>query len=398
MSSIVVIGAGPIGLDFALKAATAGHSVCVVESGSDVGAAVRSWGHVTLFSPWEMNTSADGRRALQAAGVALPDGAAFPTGNDLVTQYLEPIRDLLLDRVEFRFGTDAIAIGRGRVLKNSHIGDGVRETLPFRVLVEDDGGEELLEADVVVDASGLLDGPNFLGSGGIPAIGESDAEHLITRAIPDFEADVNLFRGQTVLVVGGGTSAATSLAGLLPLAEDGDTRVLWVTLREGAPYRRVADDPLPQRDALAVLGNRIAAGDTSITHHPGTTVRRISVRADERLAVELEDSNGARRIEIVDRILSHVGYRPNTTLFEELQVHQCYASQAPMKLAVTLLAAGGGGDCLAQATPGPDTLANPEPAFFIIGAKSYGRDPAFLLRVGYEQADAVVGLIGAGRA
>ena len=393
MASILVVGAGPVGLDFALKATATGHRVTVVESGFDVGASVRSWGHVTLFSPWEMNTSAAGRALVEGTGRVLPDAASFPTGNDLVAAYLEPIREALAESVEFHFGTDVVAIGRGRILKNSHIGDGVRGGSEFRVLVESDAGEELLEADIVVDASGVLDTPNFLGTGGIPALGEADVDDAITRVIPNFEEVAEEFAGDRVLVVGGGTSAATSLRGLLPLCESRGTKVLWVTMGEGDPYSRIAEDPLPQRDALFALGNEIAAGSTPIQHRAGLTVRRLSSRSDERITVELEDANGGRSLEVVDRILSHVGYRPNAAIYEELQVHQCYASQAPMKLAATLLAAGGGGDCLAQVSPGAETLKNPEPGFFIIGAKSYGRDSAFLLRIGYEQVDSVVSLI-----
>ena len=44
-----------------------------------------------------------------------------------------------------------------------------------------------------------------------------------------------------------------------------------------------------------------------------------------------------------------------------------------MKLAAALLGARGG-DCLAQTSHGAETLANPEPGFFILGAKSYGRN------------------------
>jgi hypothetical protein len=39
---------------------------------------------------------------------------------------------------------------------------------------------------------------------------------------------------------------------------------------------------------------------------------------------------------------------------------------------------------------GVDTLRTPEPGFFVLGAKSYGRTPTFLLRVGWEQVEQVV--------
>ena len=94
-----------------------------------------------------------------------------------------------------------------------------------------------------------------------------------------------------------------------------------------------------------------------------------------------------------DHLVSLTGYRPNADLYRELHVHQCYASDGPMKLAATLLAAsagGGGGDCLKQAAPGAATLRNPEPRFYILGMKSYGRNSSFLMRVGYEQCALLV--------
>ena len=44
-------------------------------------------------------------------------------------------------------------------------------------------------------------------------------------------------------------------------------------------------------------------------------------------------------------------------------------------------------------SPGPGTLVNPEPGFFIVGMKSYGRGSKFLLRVGHEQVAMVHGLL-----
>jgi hypothetical protein len=62
---------------------------------------------------------------------------------------------------------------------------------------------------------------------------------------------------------------------------------------------------------------------------------------------------------------------------------------------------GKAGDCLGQASHGPDSLKSPEPGFFVIGAKSYGRNPQFLLTIGHQQVlDALsfaVAPSGAGR-
>jgi hypothetical protein len=61
-----------------------------------------------------------------------------------------------------------------------------------------------------------------------------------------------------------------------------------------------------------------------------------------------------------------------------------------MKLAAALLGAAGG-DCLAQPAPSADLLSNPEPGFFILGSKSYGRNSSFLLRQGLQQIDSILG-------
>ena len=94
----------------------------------------------------------------------------------------------------------------------------------------------------------------------------------------------------------------------------------------------------------------------------------------------------------VDRILANLGYSPNTDLYRELQVHECYASLGPMKLAAEL-SGKAGDDCLKQTSCGPDTLRNPEPSFYILGAKSYGRNSHFLWRIGFEQVREVFTLI-----
>jgi hypothetical protein len=97
----------------------------------------------------------------------------------------------------------------------------------------------------------------------------------------------------------------------------------------------------------------------------------------------------------VDRVIANVGYTPDTGLYRELQVHECYASLGPMNLAAAL-AKHAGGDGLAVPPQGANVLRNPEPGFYILGAKSYGRNSNFLLRAGFEQVREVFTLI-AGR-
>lgn len=75
---------------------------------------------------------------------------------------------------------------------------------------------------------------------------------------------------------------------------------------------------------------------------------------------------------------------------EELQVHECYPSQGPIKLAAALLGEAST-DCLQQTAKGTDLLRNPEPRFFILGSKSCGRDSQFLMKIGIEQVREMAG-------
>ena len=118
------------------------------------------------------------------------------------------------------------------------------------------------------------------------------------------------------------------------------------------------------------------------------------------IEVTLEDARGAERRVEVDRVLALVGYRPDLALLRELQIHLCYASEGPMALAAAILAAqaadpGAAAGCLGQVSHGPETLKNPEPDFYVLGAKSYGRNPRFLLRLAHAQIDDVMTLLAA---
>jgi hypothetical protein len=95
------------------------------------------------------------------------------------------------------------------------------------------------------------------------------------------------------------------------------------------------------------------------------------------------------RVEEVDRVIVNTGFGPDNSIYRELQVHECYASRGPMKLASALLGAAAG-DCLGVPAFGAEVLANPEPDFYIVGHKSYGRSGHFLLETGFKQVADVI--------
>ena len=384
MTSIAILGAGPIGLEAALAAAQRGDDFEVYEAAPTVGGHLRRWSHVRTFTPWDMNVSPRMRAVLPGA----PRGGALPTGDELADELLEPVAALPALAGRIRLGTRVLAIGREGLLKHEAIGAARRAARPFRLLVaRPDGSEAITHADVVIDATGTYGHPNRLGDGGIEAVNERAFADRIERFLPAFDRQAELWAGRTILLTGSGHSAQTAARQLAQFARDAPgTRVVWAVRNPAPDWGAVDDDVLPERAVLNATAAELAAGASdAVALRPGRVTEALHGRGD-RIAVTLR--NGAAEELEVDRILALNGGVGDHALYRQLQVHECYATSGPMNLAAALLGSAGA-DCMAVASHGPDTLRNPEPGFFILGAKSYGRNSQFLLRVGWQQVDDV---------
>jgi thioredoxin reductase len=396
---IAVLGAGPVGLEAALYARRLELPVKVYERGR-VGDHLRRWGHVRLFSPFGMNTTPLGLAAIRAESPRheFPAAGDCVTGREHIAAYLEPLAKSLGDAV--RMDAHVVAVGRRGYLKGQAAGDARRGRQPFRLLVRDGKGQERAEeADVVLDCTGTYGQHRWLGDGGTPAVGETAAAAHIAYGLEDVLGERRgHYAGKTVLLAGGGYSAATSACNLAALAEQNqETWTIWVTRGSGTqPLRRLASDPLKERDRLAARANNLATRtDGNVEFHPQTVVEAVeSAGPDKGYKVTARVAGKSRTWE-VDRVIANVGYTPDNGLYRELHVHECYASLGPMNLAAAL-AKHAGADGLAVPPQGANVLRNPEPGFYVLGAKSYGRNSNFLLRAGFEQVREVFTLI-AGR-
>src|SRR5690348_8357382 len=65
---VVVVGAGPVGLAAAAHLALRSLPTVVLEASDEVGASVRDWGHVRLFSPWRYNVDRAAQVLLERSG------------------------------------------------------------------------------------------------------------------------------------------------------------------------------------------------------------------------------------------------------------------------------------------------------------------------------------------
>lgn len=387
---IAVLGAGPIGLEAALYARTLGLPVTIYERGR-AGEYLHRWGHVRLFSPFGMNSTPLGRAAVRSedAQHEFPPETECVTGKQHLAAYLEPLAKADLLRECLRCDTQVVTVGRRGFLKEEEPASSKRGEQPFRLLLRDSKkAERVEEADVVCDCTGTFGQHRWLGVGGIPAVGESAAEPNISYQLDDVLGDRKAhYAGKTVLVVGGGYSAATTVCNLATLGEQqGETWVIWLA-RSGRsqPIVRVTGDPLKERDRLAVRANMLATrADANVEFHPQTVVEAIEFTGPDRAFKVTARAAGKLRTWEPDRVIGNVGYSPDRLLYRELQVHECYASFGPMDLAASLLKHAGA-DCLSIPAQGAAALRNPEPNFYILGAKSYGRNSNFLLRSGFEQ-------------
>lgn len=344
---VAVVGAGPIGIEAALYAKACGFAVAVYDRGP-VGEHVRRWGHARMFTPFGMNCTALGLAEVrrEKAGRSLPAETDLVTGRQFVESYLTPLAETepLLESLHLEEAV--LQVGRATSVKKSEVAD----KLPFRLLVRDGKNAERIDtADVVLDCTGTLNTPHRLGDGGIPALGELGAKGQIAWGLEDVLGDRRgHYAGKSVVLVGDGYSAAHTICALAELAEGAnDTWVFWLSNGpRGAPLARLPNDPLKERDRLAVRANALATRcDGNLEFHPQTVLDEVTCHGPDKGFRVAGRSNGAPVSWEVERVIANVGYRADTRI--------------------------------------SDGLRADEPGYFVLGAKSRGSD--FLLRDGFGQ-------------
>jgi hypothetical protein len=237
----------------------------------------------------------------------------------------------------------------------------------------------------VIDASGTWTRPNPIGAGGVPAAGERRHADRIAYGIPDvLDRARARYAGRRVLVVGSGHSAFNAILDLVALRDsEPGTEIVWA-IRGDAPDRTYGgggDDQLPARGALGATVRRLVA-DGSVEVVAGFHTRSIDAE-DGRLVVE----EGERRL-VVDEIIAATGFRPDLDLLRELRLELDDRVEAPRALAP--LIDPNLHSCGSVPPHGVDELTHPDAGVYVVGMKSYGRAPTFLLRTGYEQVRSVV--------
>ena len=379
---VAVIGAGPVGLAAAAHLTARGIEPVIFEAGDSVGASVREWGHVRVFSPWSYNVDPVAADLLAAHGWSAPASDGYPTGDDIVTSYLEPLAAVPGIAESLHLGARVVSVTRHGIDK---LKDADRDEAPYQLVVDEQGEELRYLARAVIDASGTWTRPNPLGAGGIPAAGEREHADRIAYGIPDVLGTARArYAGRRVLVVGSGHSAFNAILDLVALREsEPATEILWA-IRGGAPERSYGgggDDQLPARGALGASIRALVA-DGSVEVATGFNTRSIASQGG-RIVV----SDGDQSV-VADVVIAATGFRPDLDLLRELRLDLDDRVEAPRTLAP--LIDPNLHSCGSVPPHGVDELSHPDAGVYVVGMKSYGRAPTFLLRTGYEQVRSVV--------
>lgn len=387
---VAVIGGGPVGLAAAAHLIERDIPVRLYEAGATVGASVRDWGHVRTFSPWRYNIDAAARRLLEASQWREPPLDVMPTGAEIYEHYLRPLAATPEMTAVIETGVTVRTVTRDGMDKITSRG---RAERPFALAINTSGGATRRDlARAVIDASGTWTNPNPLGGDGLPAEGEDQQSDRIAYGIPDvLGRDRSSYAGRRVLVVGAGHSAANALLDLVRLAADApNTEVSWAV--RGKLERVYGGGDADQLPARAELGSAVKAIVDSgrvrlIQNFSATAVR--DGTGDLRLQGDTAD--GAREIGPFDRIIVATGQRPDLSLTRELRLELDPWLESVRALGP--LIDPNEHSCGSVPPHGHRELAHPEPGFYTVGIKSYGRAPTFLLLTGYEQARSVAAAI-----
>jgi 2-polyprenyl-6-methoxyphenol hydroxylase-like FAD-dependent oxidoreductase len=355
---IAVIGAGPIGIEAALYAKACGFPVAVYDRGP-VGEHVRRWGHIRMFTPFGMNATSLGLAEVrrEKAGRSLPAEGDFITGRQFVDSYLTPLAETETLLESLHLEEAVLQVGRATSVKKSE----PSERLPFRLLVRDGKGQERIDtADVVLDCTGRFNTPRRLGDGGIPAIGELAAKPHIAWGLEDILGEKRAhYAGRSIVLVGDGYSAAATICALAELAEEiNETWVFWLSNGpRGAPLPRLPNDPLKERDRLAVRANSLATRcDGNLEFHPQTVLDEVVCHGPDKGFRVVGRTAGKLVSWEVERVIANVGYRADMRICDGL--------------------------CVDEPTGAPETR---EPGYFIMGDKSSVVKSDFLIRDGFDQ-------------
>ena len=385
---VAIIGGGPVGLAAAAQLAARKQPFLLFEAGNEVAASVRSWGHVTLFSPWQYNIDAAAKTLLEQTEWQEPNGDEIPSGDELIDLYLKPLAELEQIKPFIYTNHPVIALTRQNNDKMKSKG---RNDQPFVIYTEVQGELKTFQARAVLDATGTWGNPNPAQGNGVWLPSEKALAERIDYRIPNVGVNASLYSNKKVAVIGGGHSAINSLLNLAELKKQSpDTDITWILRKENVEmaYGGEQNDELMARGAL---GSRIRQLVDEGKIHVVTPFFISSLKETGKISIMGTQRGEKIVLDGFDRLVVNTGSRPDYSINEEIRLTIDSATESVTALAS--LIDPNEHSCGTVEAHGEATLRQPEQGFYVVGAKSYGRAPTFLMATGYEQVRSIVAFL-----
>ncbi|KOP70219.1 flavoprotein [Lysinibacillus sp. FJAT-14745] len=380
----VIIGAGPIGLAAAAHLVEQNQSFILLEAGKEIAHNIRTWGHVTLFSPWRYNINKAAKALLEDTDWKAPDLETIPTGHELIDLYLKPLAELAQIKSYIQLNSKVVGISRQL---NDKMKSKNRVNQSFKIYVEKGNDVKIIEAKAVIDATGTWGNPNPANSTGVWLQTEKVLADHIEYGISDIKVNSTRYANKKIAVIGGGHSAINTLLSLAELQkENPSTKLVWIMRKKSVEeaYGGEEKDELEARGALGIrIHELVDTGKIEVV----TPFCISMVKKDGKINI-VGTLNGEQKVLTgFDELIVNAGNRPDFTINSELRLSIDNVTESVQALAP--LIDPNEHSCGTVRAHGEEILRQPEKDFYIVGAKSYGRAPTFLMATGYEQVRSI---------
>ncbi|MDE5055426.1 NAD(P)-binding domain-containing protein [Niallia taxi] len=388
---IAIIGAGLVGLAAAAHLIQYKQKVIILEAGTEVGANILTWKHIKLFSQWKYNIDKAASSLLEKYEWEKPNLEEIPTGKELVEKYLVPLSKIPEIKEVIALNTKVISIAKKNTdkMKSANRGD-----VPFVIYTENEGSIKAIEARAVIDATGSWGNPNPANSNGVWLQEEKNLKDKIFYGMPDILGDsINRYKNKKVAVIGSGHSAINTLLELGTLKErNPQTEIVWIMRKERVEeaYGGEEKDAL---EARGLLGSRIheLVDNGTVQVYTSFRVEQLKESNNSTFNINGEVKGEILRIDLIDEVIVNTGNRPNYSFLSELRTKVDFATESVE--AISSLIDPNLHSCGTVRPHGEKELRQPEKNLYIVGSKSYGRAPTFLMATGYEQVRSIAAFI-----
>lgn len=262
-----------------------------------------------------------------------------------------------------------------------------RSDAPFILYTEQGGLSNRIEARAVIDATGTWSNPNPINADNIWTNTEKDLKDHIYYGIPHiFPSALQKYKGKRVAVVGGGHSAINTILELAQLKDD--VKITWIMRKKNVESAYGGEE----KDALAArgeLGSKIhqLIDSGKIQVFTPFHIHQL-IKTEKGIEIGGEFASKEMVLPPVDEIIANTGSRPDLSMTREIRLSIDTATESVEALAP--LIDPNLHSCGTVRPHGEEELRQPEKGYYIVGMKSYGRAPTFLMATGYEQVRSIV--------